>query len=175
MDTRDANSRGTVPVTEVLDAQPGLEPREGITIMATLAVDEANQKFDFGAVITREWLENTFGIVTPATMTRDEHTRLMLDFLSGWEVFSRGLLVNHKKALRSIGHGKWEIIIPSEQAAFALEETDKKIKRALRTGKRVISNTRTDLLTDTQRAAHRDAEGRMAALAALNSRKLPGK
>jgi hypothetical protein len=162
-----------IPVTDVLDTSSKSEPREGITIMATLAVEEANQKFDFGAVITREWMENAFGITTPPTMTREEHNQLMLDFLSGWEVFSRGLLTNHKKALRSLGHGKWEIIIPSDQATYALEETDRKITKALRTGKRVIKHTRIDLLNDAQRAAHRDAEGRLAALAALNSRKLP--
>lgn len=152
----------------------GADASDDIPAMATAAIDVANEKFDFGDTITREWMENAFGIIVPEIASRDEIQSLMLDFLRGWDIFSRGLLREHKKALRSMGRGEWRIVMPQDQAAYALEKTHGEISKAISTGRRIVQNTRTDLLSDAERSAHRDAEGRLAALQSLQKRALPG-
>lgn len=150
-----------------------VEPSDNLTVRATAAIDAANEKFDFGDTISRDWMETAFGIIVPAVASRDEIQSLMLDFLRGWDIFSRGLLLHHKKALRSMGRGEWRIIMPQDQASYALEKTQGDISKAIATGRRIVSHTRTDLLTDAERSAHRDAEGKIAALQALQRRVLP--
>jgi len=146
---------------------------DNIPARATAAIDIADRKFDFGDTITRDWMETSFGIIVPEVASRDEIQSLMLDFLRGWDIFSRGLLHHHKKALRSMGRGEWRIVMPQDQATYALEKTQGDISRAISTGRRIVQNTRTDLLSDAERSAHRDAEGRIAALNALQRRVLP--
>ena len=148
-------------------------PMRESTRKVRAAVAEADRTFDFGGVITREWIERAFDIIIPDQMTRDEYVKFSLAFVSGWETLASGLLTDHKKALRSLGEGRWEIVMPEDQASFALNEASKKIKKAIRTASAVQRNTRVDLLNATQRASHNDAVGRLATLEVLNTRTLP--
>jgi len=138
---------------------------------AALAVDDANRTFNFGDVITRDWMDEAFGTIIPDILTKKEYIALTLDFLSGWEVFTQGLLQNHKKVLHSLGGGRWRIVLPENQASFALRVASKKITKAIAVAKDVQMNTRTDLLNAAQQAAHYDNVGKMAALEALGTRK----
>lgn len=136
------------------------------------AVAEADRLFNFGDTISLAWLETAFGIEWPDVATRKQIDRIKLELFSMFDRFREDMLVRHKKALQSIGHGNYRVVEPRDQALYALEETVRGIDRAIRKGESIIDNTRTDLLSPDEMRLHREAGNKLSGMRSLSERQL---
>lgn len=138
--------------------------RDAVALFAT--------EFHYGEVATREWFCSAFGIEYPKVTTVSALRKIDLSMLAMRDVFDRMLLHEHKMALRSIGHGEWEVVPPNEQAAFAQERTANAAMRAFARGREIIENTRTDELTAEEKKARTDTLARLGSLEHMLKKRL---
>lgn len=129
-------------------------------------------QFGYSDIVTREWFCEAFGITYPRVTSVAALRKIDLGMLALRDVFDRTLLREHKMALRSIGHGEWEIVPPNEQAEFAQERTASAAMRAFARGREIIENTRTDELTAAEKKARTDTLARLGSLEHMLKKRL---
>ena len=136
------------------------------------AVAKLVTEFAYGDHVTRSWFCDVFGIEYPKVASIA--TMRKLDFtLMGMRVkFDETLLRDHKMALRSLGHGEWEIVPPNEQTAHAVSQTASGVLRAFAKGREIIEHTKVDELTPAEQKIRTDALAKLGSLELMMRKRL---
>jgi hypothetical protein len=127
-------------------------------------------KVEFGAIISRAWLDEVLGIKPPKTVreVRDSD----IERLQQITALRDSLLKNHCMMLDPIPGEGYKIVRPEEQTKVAMRKRSKEMKRAIKGLTAELTHVRTDLLSTEQRAENSNAIAKVGALKALSRKQL---
>jgi hypothetical protein len=121
--------------------------------------------YSWGDVIEPAWLYRHFEIdVPPEPMSIRAYDSFRLDFLAAFSPFRAYLLEQHRMDLRAVGHGRYEVIRPSEQVDEARDVLNRTMRKALERATRSIEHVETARLDDGQRRHRIDMQSKLSLL-----------
>lgn len=124
--------------------------------------------FRDGDLLSRDWL--TYALDIPPARTLKEAADIQWMTLNRVEAFKELMLVERKIALRTErGHG-YRVLPPADQAEHAAREAMGLMLKGMEKGAKIMRNTRTELLTDTEKRRHTDTEIRLAGISQMMRR-----
>jgi hypothetical protein len=131
----------------------------------------SNFDFDYGDVISKEWLYESFGLEKPTAFTpNDKVKQIELAFLSNFKKLEEYLLEERQMALKTLRSVGYEIIQPNEQTQWALFNGMADMKKALKTMYRRNVNVNHNLLNAEDKKKNSDALARTAMLKTMVDR-----
>jgi len=139
-----------------------------------VAARNAANTFDYGDVISKEWLIKQFAIQKPETGTEQDFNNFAFEFMQNFEKFREILLKEHKKCLRNIRGTGYEVISPSSQSDYAMTTMRKEISSSISKAIDTLTHVNEDLLSLEDIKRRDEQRGKIAAMAAF-SRKRIGK
>lgn len=131
------------------------------------AVDDFLVSFQYGDLVSHEWLEERFGMPSLAeskTMTVDQFRERQFEWLANVEAFKSDLLRQHQVCLQSVRGKGYRWVPPHEQTGVAVAELGKDVKKVFRNAGQKLRNLRITELSDDQRKANMDAVAKFSAL-----------
>ena len=142
-------------------------PAEEIKSLARLAAEEADDIFDYGDLVSKQWLLDRFGISLPQIATQKMFDDLSFMFLEHMEEFRNIMLVDYKKHLFNVRGQGYMICQPNQQVDLAMVKFKKSINTEINVALRVLNNINETLL-DSAQIGHRDtSHGKIAAVQAF--------
>lgn len=118
-----------------------------------------------GQIITRDWLNDAFGI--RGAMTVAEVQRNALAFLRQMTDLREALLKNHQVMLRAEPGIGFRVIEPRNQTAIAMRDRQAEIKRSFEKLALEVSCIKVEALDDASRKENSDAAAKVGAMQAL--------
>ena len=131
------------------------------------AAKDAATHFEFGDVISKNWLYANLDIPDPKLMgklSKEKHDELSFKFLSAFESFRNRLLEHYAIDLHSVRGIGYRLTKPGEQSGMAMDDMHAGISRQLSKAARRLTFIRHDKLSDAERRENIDAAGQVAAL-----------
>lgn len=116
-----------------------------------------------GDVIKHIWFYDAFHLVPPANCrTVQDAQQSQLRYLSNIDALKAELLEEHQIALRSARGVGYEIVPPSEQTSWAMDEARQDFRKVLRTSTARLAYIQLECLTDAEKKANLDARAKLA-------------
>jgi len=134
------------------------------------AVEVAAREFTPGAVISMQWLHESFKITKPMDGTFDDFQKYQFKFLEAIDGFKNELLENHRMAIVNIRGEGYRVLQPKEQTEYAESKFKRDIKKCAFKAVSILTHTKFDALDDSERKANADAKCRIAAMYAMSKR-----
>ena len=134
------------------------------------AVEDVISEFEYGSVITHEWMESRFGMPTIADnqrLTSEQFRERQFEWLANVESFKSELLKEHQICLQSVRGQGYRWVPPNEQTGFAIKEFEASAKKVFRAAGQKLRSLRHLELTDEQRRTNMDAQAKVSALAGM--------
>ena len=119
----------------------------------------------FGSTVTRKRLAELCQVKPPVDI--DDVRRYDLELLTCVTEIKDTLLTAHCMLLVSDNKGAYVVIAPESQTAYAVDTGVKAIGREMKKMAMAVSFTKTDLLTDAERAKNADAQAKISMLAGM--------
>lgn len=119
----------------------------------------------FGSTVSRQTIIHLCNI-KPAENVEDVR-RHDLEVLRCLTEIKETLLTAHSMLLVSDNNGSYIVVRPEDQTKYAVDTGLKSIAREMRKMAMGVSFTRTDLLSDADRAKNADAQAKIAALGGM--------
>jgi hypothetical protein len=119
----------------------------------------------FGTTVTRKRLAELCQVKSPVDV--DDVRRYDLELLTCITEIKDTLLTAHCMLLVSDNKGAYVVIAPESQTAYAVDTGVKAIGREMKKMAMAVSFTKTELLTDTDRAKNADAQAKISMLAGM--------
>lgn len=132
--------------------------QDGSPAWYTQAAEQAYRKFvlegkTYGSLLTHGWLYDALGVQDPKTVNGgyDAIQKATFTFASAQAAFSKLLLISHQMALDNVRGNGWRVVMPNEQAKWAMSEGMDEVQSALSKMSSRIKHTNTALLDRAQR------------------------
>jgi hypothetical protein len=122
----------------------------------------------YGSIIKRKYLIELCEIKPPETV--EDVRRYDLEVLKCITEIKDTMLTAHCMLLASDHAGNYIVISPKSQTQYAIDTGVKAITKEMKRMAMNVSFTRTELLTDTQRAKNADAQAKISMLAGMMSK-----
>jgi hypothetical protein len=122
----------------------------------------------YGSTIKRKYLIELCQVNPPQSI--EDVRRYDLEVLKCITEIKDTLLTAHCMLLVSDHAGNFMVIAPESQTQYAVEAGVKAITKEMKRMAMGVSFTKTDLLTDTQRAKNSDAQAKISMLAGMMSK-----
>lgn len=119
----------------------------------------------FGSVVTRKRIAELCEVRPPDSI--DDVRRHELELLQCITEIKDSLLTAHCMLLVSDNKGGYVVIAPESQTGYAVETGIKAIGREMKKMAMAVSFTKTELLSDTERAKNADAQAKISMLAGM--------
>ena len=133
------------------------------------AIDQFDKdQFKDGDIISREWIKWALRIKEPSTVQEYEEMQWLL--LSRFEDFKDRLLKDRQIALRNVRGNGYLIVPPGEQAQYAAEKGIRHIRKGIQEADKLLTNVRSEQLTDEERKRHVDTQCRFDGIKGIMSR-----
>ncbi len=133
---------------------------------------EAN--FQPGTVVPHSWFNGRMGLGDmPAVMTMEQHQEYQLRRVQNFHAFRTTLLETHRIKLDSVIGIGYLVVPPQDQAARAMLDMAKDVKRAFRKANDAATYVRTEELTDAQRRERTDTLAKLQMLGGMHHSVLP--
>jgi hypothetical protein len=136
------------------------------------AAVQAVALFDYGDIISKDWLLENFKIESPEVMSRKEFENNAFKFLSMMEAFKTILLEDHYMCLQSVKGLGYRIVLPKEQTAVTMSKLNETISRKLRRAVKDLAFVNRNLLEQEEIAENDEAKSKLAALSAFSRKRL---
>ncbi len=136
------------------------------------AAAQAVVLFNYGDVISKNWLLENFKIESPETMSRQEFESNAFKFLSMMDAFRTTLLEDHYMCLQSVKGLGYRIVLPKEQTAVTMSKLNETISRKLRRAVKDLAFVNRNLLEQEEIAENDEAKSKLAALSAFSRKRL---
>ena len=139
------------------------------------AVQDLMQEFQYGDLISHEWLEARFGMPSIAEshrLTAEQFRERQFEWLANVEAFKSELLKEHQVCLQSVRGKGYRWVPPHEQTEVATQEFERDARRVFRSTGQKLRNLRLSELTDDQRKVNMDALAKFSALKGMAQKAL---
>lgn len=139
----------------------------------TVLIQEAIEKFfdkgyQDGDTVSMLWLHDTLKIEEPKTVQQAKAAQFEL--LTKLDMFKSELLEGHGIALRNIRGVGYIVVPPHDQTRYAMEECVRHINKGMKRADALLDNTRTRLLTISEKKRHTDAVVKFSAVKGIINR-----
>lgn len=139
------------------------------------AVDDFLATFQYGDMVSHEWLEERFGMPNVGDaqqLTASKFRERQFEWLANVEAFKAVLLKEHQVCLQSVRGRGYRWVPPGEQTDVVTGEFSRGARKLFSKAGSGLRNLRVAELSDDQRRVHADAQAKIAALAGMADRKL---
>lgn len=119
----------------------------------------------FGSTVSRKRIADLCQIRQPESI--EDVRRYDLELLQAISEIKDALLTAHCMLLVSDNKGAYVVIAPESQTQYAVDVGVKAIGREMRKMAMAVSFTKTDLLSDAERAKNADAQAKISMLAGM--------
>lgn len=153
-------------------------PIRGRKAIAKRAAETIATAVGYGGTVTEADFLGLFGIVYPKSGSPELFKRLGVNAMSLREETREVLLREHKMALASDGNGRWTVVLPHHQAAYARTVAEESVVKGLGKALAIASNVNPQGLTTAQQRETDDTAARLAgvrlmALQGMGVKRLP--
>lgn len=124
-----------------------------------------NEGLTFGSTITRKRLADLCQVKPPESI--EDVRRYDLELLTCITEIKDVLLTAHCMLLVTDNKGAYVVIAPESQTQYAVDNGIKAIGREMKKMSMAVSFTKTELLSDADRAKNADAQAKIAMLAGM--------
>ena len=133
------------------------------------AIPEFDQSgFSYGDIVPKSWFYEAFGIEQPKPQTSLKQAQeAELKRLAAFKEFENYLLSERSMALKTVHGVGYEIVMPTQQTAWATEDRDRALKKTFSKAAQRLLNVDHDQLTPPQSRENAEALARNGALRAL--------
>lgn len=130
------------------------------------AVQDFLEEFQYGHLVTHDWLAEHFGITSleGQRLTEAQFKRRQFDLLANVEQFKHELLTKHQIYLQPVRGSGYRWATPAEQTALATKEFERDASKAFRTVGQRLRHVRLHELSDEQRRENSDAVAKVSQL-----------
>lgn len=132
------------------------------------AANIAAENFDYGDMITFDWLHQSFEIEKPEKGDFKTFQTYQFEMLSAIDGFRQTLLDNHQMATENIRGKGYRIVKPKEQTQYAEDKFNHDLKNNIRKAFNLLRNVAIDMLEENEKKRNADAIGRLAAVRAFS-------
>lgn len=115
-----------------------------------------------GDVLSHDWIRYALDIPEPRSV--DDMQELQWLMLTRMDALRDWLLVERKIALQNVRGKGYRIVPPAEQARHAVEEAMTLVRKGLKKGDKLMTNTRTNELSVQDKQRHTDAHLRLCGI-----------
>lgn len=137
------------------------------TLIETVTENFLSQ-FTWGDTVSHSWFFGHLGIRKPSKNTPFHEAKdAQLKYFALMEKVRDRLTVRHKMILRAREGVGYEVVLPEEQTEFGESEAYKKLRKALREGRKRLVHIYMEGLTDRQRQENMDAQVRLSRISGL--------
>lgn len=139
------------------------------------AIRDFLAEFRYGDLVSHEWLENHFGMLSlgdSQRMTAEAFRERQFAWLAAIEAFKAELLRDHQVLLQSVRGQGYRWAPPAEQTGIATKDFERDAKRAFKSAGQRLRHVRSDELTDEQRREHSDAVAKISILRGMTQKAL---
>lgn len=139
------------------------------------AVQDFLSTFKYGDLVSHDWLEAHFGMLTiedSERLTANAFRARQFAWLANIEAFKHELLTTQQVCLESVRAEGYRWVPPHEQTNFAAKQFERDAGRVFRTAGHRIKNVRLGELTDEQRRENADAAAKLSALSGMSKKAL---
>ena len=119
--------------------------------------------YSYGSIIPNEWFRTHFGLRAPESIAEADQARML--YMQYMGIFRSNMLIFHRMALRSKSGIGQEVVKPSEQTRWAMEDARNQITRVLKKTNDRLTYLNADRLSDADRRENLDAINRLSFLA----------
>ncbi|MGZ8172991.1 hypothetical protein [Methylobacter sp.] len=132
------------------------------------AADVASKTFNYGDIISHQWLIEQFALEEPKIGSRADFEKFQFSFLVSVEGFKHHMLETHKMYLVSIKGLGYKIVVPGDQTDVAMKKLRVSVKKEIGKATSALLNIN-DLLMKSDEMKHRDDQlGKLGALSAYH-------
>lgn len=139
------------------------------------AVQDVLAEFQYGDLITHEWMEARFGMPSISEshrLTSEQFRERQFEWLANVEAFKSELLREHQVCLQSVRGKGYRWVPPHEQTDVAVGEFERDARRVFRQTGQKLRNLRVSELTDDQRRTNMDTLAKFSALKGMAQKAL---
>ena len=119
--------------------------------------------YSYGSIIPTEWFHAAFRLKAPTSIAEADQVRML--YMQYMGIFRSNMLIFHRMALRSKSGVGQEVVKPSEQTRWAMEDARNQITRVLKKTNDRLTYLNADRLSDADRRENLDAINRLSFLA----------
>ena len=136
------------------------------------AAKRANDIFDYGSTIKKEWLMKQFLIEEPEISTKIIYSKLAFEFMQNMEGFRNLMLNEHKKHLVNVRGDGYLVVLPKNQTVEAIDKMKREVGKELNRAMCILQNVNENLLSNDE-ILRKDAEvGKVAAISVFTKKRL---
>jgi hypothetical protein len=136
------------------------------------AVIESVVVFDYGDVITLDWLQEKFDLYPPERGTARDFNEYQFRFLSAIDSFREALLVDHKRYLKNVRGLGYLVVAVEDHTGVVWDEFKNRIYKAISKANSTLSNVNLEKLSVAGRADNCVKLATLAALTSFNQKKV---
>lgn len=134
------------------------------------SVDDAVKHFNYGDVISMEWLYDSFMIKLPAVGSAETFKEVSFKFLSCIEGMKEEMLEKHNMMLVSVRGEGYMICHPRDQTPLAMDKLKKKLRKEFRRADHCLTFINMRLLTDDQKKENTNAIAKLSFLRQMSNK-----
>jgi hypothetical protein len=139
------------------------------------AAQEAVEEFNYGDVITHDWLFLHLEIDEPTEkITVEKHRELQFDLLRKVEGFKEVMLADHLRYLVNIRGVGYKIIEPPRQTKAAMLRLQKELKNSIRDAEAALTFVNEAMLTLDDSRENAESKAKLAWFRTIGTKKLTG-
>ena len=139
------------------------------------AVKDFLSEFKYGALVSHDWLEAHFGMLTiedSERLTAAAFKARQFAWLANIEAFKSELLTVHQVCLESVRGEGFRWVPPGEQTGVATRDFERDARKTFRSVGQRLKHVRVAELSDGQRSENTDAIAKVSALHGMTQKAL---
>ena len=136
------------------------------------AVKDAVHQFEYGDVITFEWIYVNFEMVPPKLATPKKWQEYQLTFMAAMANFKSMLLEEHKMYLQNVRGEGYLIVMPGDQSDLSFKKMSKGVIKHIKKGYVSLINVNYNKLTMDERRVNSDKLAVIASLKTIVQRRI---
>jgi len=137
-----------------------------------LAAEEAATKYNYGEVISKNWLLEKFSIEFPQRGTKKDFEDASFEFLQNMEGFKSIMLEKFQMFLYPVKGVGYEIVYPKYQSDLAMIRLRNTVSTEIKRAINVLTHVNEQHLTQDDIRKRDEHQGKIAALAAFSNKRL---
>lgn len=136
------------------------------------AVIDSVVAFDYGDIITLDWLQKRFDLYPPERGTARDFNEYQFRFLSAIDSFREALLVDYKRYLKNVRGVGYLVVAVEDHTGVVWDEFKNRIYKAISKANSTLLNVNIEKLSVAGRADNCVKLATLAALTSFNKKKV---
>ena len=137
------------------------------------AAKDAHKKFNYGDIITKEWLLIAFMMEEPKSGSKSDFDKYSFELMQNMSEFKDLMLFDYKKALANVRGIGYRIVTPKQQTKHAMDNLKAGVGREILKAVDLLTYVNENLLNNDEKRSREEAQMKVAAMMAFSIKRIP--